>query len=71
MATDNQVCAFRELVMAHHAYERALLEFANTGGIVLTSSTQAALREVCRETDPRSVDADAAAEAINFAQEAA
>lgn len=56
MATTAQVTTCRELVMAYHAYERALQEFAAAANVRTGSVQRAVLREVCNEIDPREVD---------------
>lgn len=70
MATTQQVTTCRELVMAYHAYERALQEFAAAANIKTGSLERAALREVCNEIDPREVDRDVTQIVITAIKEA-
>ena len=53
---EKQVCTLRELVLAHHAYERSLQEFAKSTGVRLTSAARHQLAEHCAELDPREID---------------
>lgn len=57
MASANQICAFRELVLAHHAYERSLQEFAKSVGLNLTSRSgpRSDLWYRCQELDGREI----------------
>lgn len=70
MPTTNQVTTFKELVLAHHAYQRSLQEFAQAAGIHTGYLQRQAIQEVCAEIDPREVDADTTLFAIESIKEA-
>lgn len=65
-----QQCCFKELVLAHHAYERAMQEFAKTAGLHTGHLQRMAIAEVCAEYDPREIDGQAVDAAIQYIKEA-
>lgn len=69
MITTAQVTTFRELVLAHHAFERSLSEFAKAAGVTATRDVRTTLASICQEIEPREVSADDAATAIHYLKE--
>jgi hypothetical protein len=69
MTTPHQRSCFKELVLAHHAYERALAEFAAAAQIRTGHVQRTLIKSICEEYDPRDVPVDAAASAISILKE--